>query len=103
MTPRKRMTLIKLSDDHKIACALPEISLDKSGMYDLNVEVDEAVKAGEKLIWFANSDSPSSDDEIAEFYDVDGTEKMNVSEDRKIIVSAWFNEKRVYEPIIVTQ
>ena len=103
MRPRNGMTLLNLSDDYKIARLLPEISVDKSGMYDLSVELDEAVEAGEKLIWLANSDSPSSDDEIAEFYDVDGTEITHVSNDRNIIVSAWFNEKRVYEPIIVTQ
>ncbi len=103
MTPRKRITLINLSDDCKIACVLPEISVDKSGLYDLTVELDEAVEAGEKLIWLANSASPSSDDDIAEFYSVDGTEITNVSEDRKIIVSAWFNVNRVYAPLIVVK
>ena len=103
MTPGKGITLLKLSDDYKIACTLPEISVDKSGMYDLSVELDESVEAGEKLIWLANSDSPSSDDEIAEFYDVEGAEITSISNDHNITVSAWFNEKRVYSPVIITK
>ena len=89
-------------EDYTIIATLPAISVDFEGMYDFSVELDENVEPGEKLYWFANpkDKEPSDDDEIAEFYDVDGKEITTIPEDRAINISAWLNPGGYYEPII---
>ena len=83
-----------------IAAVLDEITVDESGLYEFTVDIDEDIEAGMKLIYFAGSEKYSSDDEIAEFYDIDGEEIENVPENHKIILSMWLNEGIKYNPVI---
>ena len=90
---------------YTVVKVLPEMKVSVSGMYDIDVELDESVETGAKLIWFAfpkNKES-SSDDEIAEFYDESGKEITSVPESHKITVSAWLNEGVTYEPVIAVK
>ena len=88
------------SADYVVVSELDEVSVDVSGMYDFDVVLDEAVETGAKLIWLADSETPSEDDGIAEFYDEDGEEIDSVPESHNITVSAWLNEKTNYSPKI---
>ena len=76
------------------------ISVDKAGLYDFDVELDEETPEGWTLVWIANSDKPSDDDEIADFFDCEGAPIEVVPHDKKISVSVWFNPNCVYEPAI---
>ena len=104
----KDLKIIKILDSYEIAAVLPEIYVTESGLYDLEVNLDEEIKTGAKLVWFAcpKNGSSSEDDDIVEFYDADGSEPdwqqeiSTVPESHKIIVSAWFNENIIYEPVI---
>ena len=99
------VTSIKILDGYKIAAALPEIFVTESGLYDLEVEIAHEIETGTELKWLACSQNaePSEDDEIAEFYDVDGAEISVVPENHKITVSAWLNENIIYEPLIIVK
>lgn len=79
---------------------LGEISRDVAGMYDFEVELPDSVSAGSELIYIANSERPSDDDEIAEFFDDTGKEITTVPESRKISVSVWLNAETIYKPAI---
>ena len=94
-------TTLNLEDFTTIA-TLPAISVDVEGMYEFNVEIDEEFATGKKLYWFANPKEKDStdDDEIAEFYDVDGQEIETIPEAHVIKVSAWLNPGGYYEPVI---
>ena len=96
---------IKLLVGHKIAAVLPEIFVNESGLYDLEFEISEDIETGAKLIWLAcpQNIEPSEDDDIVEFYNLDGEEITTVPEDHKISVSAWFNENIIYAPVIVVK
>lgn len=87
-----------------IAAILPEISVDVSGMYDLEAELCEDISAGAKLYWLAYPDGEGSeDDTIAEFYDEAGAEVETVPESRKVVVSVWLNEGVKYAPVIAVK
>lgn len=110
---------IKISDDYQVAAVLPEIYVTESGLYDLEAEINPEIKIGAELKWLAcpQNSEPSEDDEIAEFYEIEGlslpdgqtgaeqagAEISTVPENHKIIVSAWFNENIIYSPIIVVK
>ena len=88
-----------------IAAVLPEVSVNVSGMYDISVELSSDVPVGAKLIWLALAEEgkSSEDDTIAEFYDDTGAETAEVPDNRKITVSAWFNEGVKYSPVIAVK
>ena len=87
-----------------IAAVLPEITVNVSGMYDIEAELSENAPAGAKLYWLAYPDGEGSeDDEIAEFYDEAGAEIETVPDSRKIVVSVWLNEGVKYSPVIAVK
>ena len=98
----KRKT-VKIPDDFEIAAVLPEVYVTEGGLYDFDVEISADIEAGRELIWLACSEKPSEDDEIAEFYDIDGAEISAVPESHKITVSAWLNENIIYSPVIAVK
>ena len=95
----------KTIEVYKIVAELPELSFDVSGQHDIDVFADESISAGKKLYWFAlpQNSEPSSDDEIAEFYDESGKEIDSLPESHKFTVSAWFNEGITYKPVIAVR
>ena len=93
-------TFLTLSDDYKIVAELPEISVDVAGLYDFEVTCCESADVGCELVWLANSDAPSEDDEIAEFYNVDGEEITTMPEDHKVTLSVWLNDGKIYNPVV---
>ena len=88
-----------------IAAVLPEISVNVSGMYDIEAALYENVPEGAELCWFAYPEEAgkSEDDEIAEFYDEAGAEISTVPSSRKVVVSAWLNEGVKYYPVIAVK
>ena len=100
MGQERDRSLVKIQDVYEIAAVLPEISVDVSGLYELEVDVDENIDEGRELIWLACSDNHTDDDEIAEFYNLDGEEIFVVPESHKLIVAAWFNNGTNYAPVI---
>ncbi|MBQ3396591.1 MAG: hypothetical protein IJG55_09780, partial [Synergistaceae bacterium] len=82
------------------AVELGEVSCDLPGMYDFNVELPDHIAEGSELVYTANSDSPSEDDDIAEFYDDAGNEISVVPENRRITISIWLNPETIYNPVI---
>ncbi|MBQ6737614.1 MAG: putative Ig domain-containing protein, partial [Synergistaceae bacterium] len=96
------------NEGYKIAAILPEISVTKSDMYDLEIDLDqlESEDLSEfELFWFAfpKDVEHSEDDEICEFYDVEGNEIKTVPENHEILISAWFEEGIIYEPVIAVK
>ena len=83
--------------------SLGEVSCDESGMYDFELEFPDYVNEGSELVYAANSESPSDDDDIAEFFDDTGEEISAVPESRKITVSIWLNEGVIYKPVVVVK
>ena len=90
-------------EEYIVVAELGEISRDVAGMYDFEVELPDSVSAGSELIYIANSERPSDDDEIAEFFDDTGKEITAVPESRKITLSVWLNEGVVYSPAIAVK
>ena len=88
------------SEGYVVVAVLPEISVDVSRMYEFDVALSDDVPEGAELVYLANSDSPSDDDEIAEFYDAEGEPITAVPESRLITISVWLNPHTVYKPII---
>ena len=88
-----------------IAAVLPELEVKESGQYDIDVLIDENIRAGAKLYWFAfpKDKESSDDDEIAEFYDESGAEIDCVPESHKFTAGVWLNEGITYEPIIAVK
>ncbi len=85
------------------ASELGIISVDESGQYDFDIILSDDIPANSKLIWRANSSSPSSDDEIAEFYDEDGAPINEVPDNKLITVSSWLNKNVIYQPVILVE
>ncbi|MBR0247555.1 MAG: putative Ig domain-containing protein, partial [Synergistaceae bacterium] len=85
---------------YMIAALMGEISCDVAGLYDFGISLDDDTPEGWKLVYIANSDSPSEDDEIVDFYNSDGAPIKAVPADKKISVSIWLNPNRKYEPAI---
>ena len=88
------------SDGDIVVAVLPEISVDVSRMYEFDVALSDDVPEGAELVYLANSDSPSDDDEIVEFYDDEGEPITAVPESRLITISVWLNKNTVYNPAI---
>ena len=88
-----------------IAAILPELSVNVSGMYDIETVLSENAPEGAKLYWLAYSDEAgkSEDDKIAEFYDDTGAEILTVPSSRKITVSVWLNQGVKYNPVIAVK
>lgn len=82
---------------------LGEISCDVPGMYDFSLELPDYVPEDSELVYAANSESPSDDDDIAEFFDDTGEEISAVPASRKIIISIWLNEGIIYKPVVVVK
>ena len=93
----------ELPEGFVIAAELGEVSVDVSGMYDFDAELNEPVQAGAKMYWIANSEMPSDDDAIAEFFSEDGQEIEAVPESRKVSVSVWLNAGVIYRPVIAVK
>ncbi|MBQ6419348.1 MAG: hypothetical protein IJJ91_11830, partial [Synergistaceae bacterium] len=88
------------SDGYVVVAVLPEISVDVPGMYEFDVALSDDVPEGAELVYLANSDSPSDDDEIAEFFDAEGEPITSVPEDSRITLSVWLNSNTIYNPAI---
>lgn len=98
--------LLVVSNDEYIPVAvLPEVRGLKSGLYDLDVILDDEAPTGARLYWFAfpQDADPSDDDDIAEYYTDEGEETEVVSESHNVTVSAWFNEGVTYAPVIAVK
>ena len=93
-------TALVSDNDYVVVGVLAKVSVDVSGMYDFDVVLSDDAEIGEKLIWLANPETPSEDDEIAEFYDESGAEIERVPESRNITISVWLNKGVIYEPAI---
>lgn len=92
------------ADGYTVAALLPEISVNVSGMYDLEAEIPENIPEGAVLYWLpCPDDDGSEDDAIAEFYDEAGAEITTVPAGRKIVVSSWFRAGVKYSPVIVVK
>ncbi|MBQ7559694.1 MAG: hypothetical protein IJT20_05560 [Synergistaceae bacterium] len=86
-----------------IAAVLPEIEVTASGQYDFEVDLDEEVKTGAELVWFAFSTKPTTDDEIVDFADEKGKETKVVPESHVVIVAPWLNAEAKYAPVIAVK
>ena len=93
------------AEGYLVAAVLPEISVNVSGMYDIDVELFDDVPDGAELVWlaFPEKGKESDDDEIAEFYDEDGKEITRVPKNLKITVAPWLNAGVKYLPVIAVQ
>ncbi|MBQ6113130.1 MAG: putative Ig domain-containing protein, partial [Synergistaceae bacterium] len=89
-----------VSGSYEIVAELGVISADKSDMYEFGVALSDDVPAGAELVYIANSDKPSDDDKIAEFYDDTGKEITAVPESRRITISIWLNKGTTYNPAV---
>ncbi|MBQ7561806.1 MAG: putative Ig domain-containing protein, partial [Synergistaceae bacterium] len=107
--PERDINSIKFDSQDKyiIAAVLPEIHVTESGLYDLDldIELDEKINTGAKLIWLAcpQNHEPSEDDLIAEFFDETGQEIITVPESHVIKISAWLTKEVIYCPVIVVE
>ncbi|MBQ6002727.1 MAG: hypothetical protein IJL18_07750, partial [Synergistaceae bacterium] len=90
-------------EGYVIVAELGTVSRDEAGMYDFDVTLSDDVPAGAELMYIANSDLPSDDDEIAEFFDSTGNEITAVPKDRKISISIWLNPNTIYHPAIAVK
>ena len=91
------------NDDYMIACILPDVKVNESGIYEFTVSLDKSVPENSVLIWhsFPNGQvSDSEDDNSAIFFNDDGEEIYNVPEDYYVTVSAWFEAGITYKPVI---
>ena len=88
-----------------VAAVLPELTVNESGMHEIDISLDEDTPEGDELVWlaFAENGKESDDDEIAEFYNEEGEEITKVPASRKITVSAWLNKGVKYSPIIAVR
>ena len=88
-----------------IAAILPEISATADGQYGLEVDLADTVKPGAKLYWFAfPKDAPDSeDDQIADFFDIEGADTEVVPNDHIVIVYPWLREGVTYGPVIAVK
>ena len=88
-----------------VAAVLPELTVNESGMHEIDISLDEDTPEGDELVWlaFAEKGKESDDDEIAEFYNEEGEEITKVPASRKITVSAWLNKGVKYSPIIAVR
>ena len=92
-----------ISGGYVIVGELGVISCDEAGLYEFGITLSDDAYEGSELIYIANSDSPSEDDDIADFYDETGEEISAVPEDRRIIISIWLNPGTVYHPVIAVK
>ena len=92
-------------EGYTIAAVMPELSVTESGMYDFEVDLEPEIEAGKELAWFAfvKNRVKNSDDEIAEFYDIDGQEIIKTTAEHKILISVWLNAGDIYEPVIAVK
>ncbi len=92
-------------EGYVVAAVLPEVSVTKSGIYDLETEIYEDIPEGAVMLWlaFPEDSEGSEDDEIAEFCDEDGQEITGVPESHKVKVSVWLREGVTYRPIIAVK
>ncbi len=91
------------TEGYIIAHTFETLSVDKAGLYDFDVELDEDTPEDWTLVWVANSSEPSDDDEIADFFNSEGTPIEVVPGDKKITVSVWLNPNREYDPAIAVK
>ena len=92
-----------IPEGYIIAAEIGEVSCDVPGMYDFEVVLGDEIHEGAELAYSANSESPSDDDSIAEFYDESGNEISAVPENRRIILSIWLNEGVRYSPAVLVR
>ncbi|MBQ6973039.1 MAG: putative Ig domain-containing protein, partial [Synergistaceae bacterium] len=86
-----------------IVAELGTVSADEAGMYDFTVTLSDDSHAGAELVYLANSDTPSDDDGIAEFFDADGGPVSTVPDEQTFTVSVWLNPEIVYAPVIAVK
>ena len=87
------------------AAVMPELTVTESGMYDFEIELEPEIEAGKELAWFAfvKNREKNSDDEIVEFYDIEGSEITETTDEHKILISVWLNAGDTYAPIIAVK
>lgn len=92
-------------EGYTVAAVLPELNVTESGIYDLEVEIEPEIEEGKELFYFAfaKNREKNSDDEFAEFSDLDGQEIKVTTAERKIIVSVWLNAGDTYAPVIAVK
>ena len=93
----------ELPEGFVIAAELGMLSVDESGQYDFAVTLSESAPTGAKLFWVANSERPSDDDAIADFFDVNGQDINAVPANHEVNVSAWLNKDIIYRPVIAVK
>ena len=88
-----------------VAAVLPEMSVTESGMYDLEVDLDPEIGEGRELVWFAfaRNRNKNDDDEIAEFFNLEGEEITKTTSENAVLISVWLNEGDVYAPVIAVK
>ena len=74
-------------------------------MYDFEVDLEPGIESDKKLYWFAfpKNRGKNSDDEIVEFFDIEGNEITKTTDEYKIIASVWLNAGDIYEPVIAVK
>lgn len=92
-------------EDYIVAAVLPEITVEESGQYDLELELDENAPEGARLYWLAlpKDAEPSEDDTIIDFYDDTGADTETVPANHKLIASPWLRADIVYSPVIMVK
>lgn len=109
-----------LGEGYEIAAILPEVTVTQDGQYDLIIDLNDKASgdvvsedeaetekklAGKELVWFAfpRDVEPSEDDEIVDFYDMEGHDTKVVPESNEFVVSPWFEKEIVYAPVIAVK
>ena len=95
----------EIPEDFIKVAELGIISADEDGLYDFEVVLSEDAEIDSELLWlaFPQDVEDSEDDEICEFYDVEGEEIDSVPEDRIIKISVWLEEGIIYKPVIAAK
>ena len=92
-------------EGYTVAATFPELTVSESNMYDFEVDLEPGIESDKKLYWFAfpKNREKNSDDEIVEFFDIEGNEITKTTDEYKIIASVWLNAGDIYEPVIAVK
>lgn len=88
-----------------VAAVMPILTVAESGLYDFEIELDSEIEADKELLYFAfaqNRDK-NSDDEFAEFFDLDGRQITKTTAEHKILITVWLNAGDTYAPVIAVK
>jgi len=90
---------------YTVAAVMPELTVTESNMYDFEIDLEPEIEADKELFYFAFAQNreKNSDDEIAEFFDIDGNEITKTTDKHKILISVWLNSGDIYAPVIAVK